>query len=153
MRTVLILLLLYSPALAHDASHPELNDWFNRLQSGRGLCCSFADGSAVRDVDWESKDGHYRIRLEGRWITVPDEALITEPDRWDARWFGRFGLTAKPLSGASCPAAWARSQVRASSNRCGEKSDGEGEQHETAECVDRCVYRMGHWKITRNPVV
>ena len=37
----------------------------------------------------------------------------------------------------------------ASSHRCGEKADGEGEQHEAAECVDRYVYRIGHWEITR----
>ena len=46
-----------------------------------GLCCSFTDGFAVRDVDWESKDGHYRVRLENIWIDVPDDALITEPNR------------------------------------------------------------------------
>jgi hypothetical protein len=62
MRIVLIFLLLCTPALAHDPSHPELNEWFNRLASGKGLCCSFADGSVVSDVDWESKDGHYRVR-------------------------------------------------------------------------------------------
>ena len=55
MRIVLIFLLLCTPALAHDPSHPELNEWFNRLASGKGLCCSFADGSVVSDVDWESK--------------------------------------------------------------------------------------------------
>jgi hypothetical protein len=81
MRIVLIFLLLCTPALAHDPSHPELNEWFNRLTSGKGLCCSFADGSAVSDVDWESKDGHYRVRLEGRWVDVPDDAVITEPNR------------------------------------------------------------------------
>jgi hypothetical protein len=81
MRIVLISLLLCAPALAHDLSHPELNEWFNRLASGKGLCCSFADGSVVSDVDWESKDGHYRVRLEGRWIDVPDDAVITEPNR------------------------------------------------------------------------
>jgi hypothetical protein len=36
MRIVLIFLLLCSPALAHDASRPELNEWFNKLASGRG---------------------------------------------------------------------------------------------------------------------
>jgi hypothetical protein len=81
MRIVLIFLLLCSPALAHDPSHPELNEWFNRLASRKGLCCSFVDGFAVSDVDWESKDGHYRVRLEGRWIDVPDDAVITEPNR------------------------------------------------------------------------
>ena len=64
MRIVLIFLLLCTPAYAHDPSHPELNEWFNRLASGKGLCCSFADGFVVSDVDRESKDGHYRVRLE-----------------------------------------------------------------------------------------
>ena len=44
MRTFLILLLLCAPALAHDPGHPELDEWFNRLASRKGLCCSFADG-------------------------------------------------------------------------------------------------------------
>jgi hypothetical protein len=80
MRIVLIVLLLCTPALAHDAGRPELNEWFNRLASGRGLCCSFADGLAISDVDWESKNGHYRVRLENNWIDVPDNAVITEPN-------------------------------------------------------------------------
>jgi hypothetical protein len=47
----------------------------------QGAMLSFADGFVVSDVDWESKDGHYRVRLEGRWIDVPDDAVITEPNR------------------------------------------------------------------------
>ena len=81
MRIVLIFLLLCSPALAHDPSRPDLNHWFDYLTSGRGLCCSFTDGFAVSDVDWESKGGHYRVRLENNWIDVPDNAVITEPNR------------------------------------------------------------------------
>jgi len=68
-------------AKAHDLSHPELNSWFDHLASGKGLCCSFADGVAVADPDWETKDGHYRVRLEEGWIDVPDDAVITEPNR------------------------------------------------------------------------
>ena len=83
-----------APGFAHDLSHPELNAWFDSLKSGRGLCCSFTDGFAVSDVDWESKDGHYRVRLENNWIDVPDEALITEPNRPAERWSGRRGMTA-----------------------------------------------------------
>ena len=81
MRIVLIFLLFCSPALAHDAGHPELNEWFNGLASGKGLCCSFADGFAISDVDWESKNGHYRVRLDNQLIDVPDDAVITEPNR------------------------------------------------------------------------
>ena len=58
-----------------------LKSWFDSLRSGKGLCCSDADGSAVADVDWESKDGHYRVRLEGQWIDVPDDAVVTVPNR------------------------------------------------------------------------
>jgi len=58
-----------------------LRDWFNHLSSSRGLCCSMADGQAVADPDWESKDGHYRVRLGNKWVDVPDDALITEPNR------------------------------------------------------------------------
>ena len=36
IRIVLILLLLCSPAFAHDASRPELNNWFDHLSSGKG---------------------------------------------------------------------------------------------------------------------
>ena len=80
-KTLLILLLLCTPALAHDASHPELNRWFDSLASGKGPCCSNADGTVLSDVDWETRNGHYRVRLEGQWIEVPDDAVITEPNR------------------------------------------------------------------------
>jgi hypothetical protein len=80
-RLALIVLLLCTPALAHDASRPELNSWFDHLASGKGLCCSFADGMALTDVDWETANGHYRVRLDGQRIDVPDDAVITEPNR------------------------------------------------------------------------
>jgi len=63
------------------AQNPELHQWFEGLRSGKGPCCSDADGSAVSDVDWETAGGHYRVRLDGAWIDVPDEAVITEPNR------------------------------------------------------------------------
>jgi len=47
---------------------PEMKAWFDSLKCGLGPCCSDADGAAVSDVDWESKDGHYRVRLGGEWI-------------------------------------------------------------------------------------
>jgi len=78
----IFLAIFVAPALAHDPSHSELNGWFDNRASGRGLCCSFADGVTVADPDWESRDGHYRVRLYGEWIDVPDDALITEPNRF-----------------------------------------------------------------------
>jgi hypothetical protein len=62
-------------------ANPELRAWFNALKSQKGPCCSDADGSAISDADWESGNGHYRVRIDGEWVNVPDEAVITEPNR------------------------------------------------------------------------
>ena len=87
LRVSVAAVLLAVPAglvLARDdgryATSP-LKPWFDTLKSGKGLCCSNADGRAVSDPDWESRDGHYRVRLDGEWIDVPDEAVIKEPNR------------------------------------------------------------------------
>ena len=43
------------------------------------------------------RGGHYRVRIEGEWVDVPEEAVITEPNRvgrtmvWPIR--GYLGLT------------------------------------------------------------
>jgi hypothetical protein len=62
-------------------SQSPLKRWFDSLKSGKGLCCSDADGFAVSDPDWESKGGHYRVRIDNEWVDVPDDAVITEPNR------------------------------------------------------------------------
>jgi hypothetical protein len=78
-------------------ANSPLKPWFDSLKSGKGPCCSDADGYAVADPDWESKSGHYRVRIEGEWWDVPDDAVITEPNRagrtmvWPIRGWG--GLT------------------------------------------------------------
>lgn len=59
-----------------------LKAWFDRLASGKGLCCSFADGVSVEDVDWDMQNGRYRVRLNGQWMVVPDAAVVTEPNRF-----------------------------------------------------------------------
>ncbi len=63
-------------------ANSPLKTWFDQLASGKGLCCSFADGVSVQDVDWETQDGKYRVRIQGQWIVVPDAALVTEPNRF-----------------------------------------------------------------------
>ena len=76
-------LLTILPARARDdgrfAGSP-LHAWFEQLMSGRGLCCSFADGVSVQDVDWEIQNGKYSVRLYGEWIAIPDDAVVTEPN-------------------------------------------------------------------------
>jgi hypothetical protein len=87
VRGLVFLALLSSAALARDdgryADNP-LHSWFNGLASKKGLCCSFADGAKVEDVDWDVKDGQYRVRVDGQWLVVPDAALIVEPNRFGA---------------------------------------------------------------------
>lgn len=81
---ILLLIITAVPALARDDgryANSELKPWFDSLRSGRGPCCSDADGSALSDIDWDSDRGHYRVRLEGVWVDVPDDAVITEPNR------------------------------------------------------------------------
>jgi hypothetical protein len=80
-----IRVLALHPAVARDLdgrfANSPLHSWFESLRSGRGPCCSDADGRALSDVDWDSKDGHYRVYIDGEWWDVPDEAVIKEPNR------------------------------------------------------------------------
>ena len=74
-----------TPALARDDGRyagSALKSWFDQLASRKGLCCSFADGWAIEDADWDVAGGHYRVRIEGQWVDVPDEALVTVPNRF-----------------------------------------------------------------------
>jgi len=63
-------------------ANSPLKQWFDKLASGKGLCCSFADGVSVEDVDWDTAGGNYRVRLNGQWYTVPDAAVVTEPNKF-----------------------------------------------------------------------
>jgi hypothetical protein len=92
MSVVAAMALTMLPALGRDLDgrykDSALHDWFEHLASGKGLCCSYADGYVVTDADWETNDGHYRVRVpkgadsnDMVWVDVPDEALITEPNQ------------------------------------------------------------------------
>src|ERR1017187_8797876 len=80
-----VALLVLEPAFARDPdgrfANSPLKPWFEKLSSGKGPCCSDADGSVVLDTDWETKDGHYRVRIRDKWWDVPAEAVITEPNK------------------------------------------------------------------------
>lgn len=71
----------------NHGNHGDLKPWFDQLASKHGLCCSFADGEIVKEVDWDTQTGpdgkvHYRVFLDGAWIVVDDDAVITEPNRF-----------------------------------------------------------------------
>ena len=58
--------------------------------------CSFADGFAVSDVDWEIEGQPLSSPPENKWIDVPDGTVITEPNRagrtmvWPLRFDGKI---------------------------------------------------------------
>ena len=77
-------ILVPRPARGHDHNHPELDDWYFSLRTpGGGPCCGGPkiDATTLDDVDWEVKNGRYRVRVEGQWLDVPDDKVLTEPNR------------------------------------------------------------------------
>jgi hypothetical protein len=82
----LSLLFFSELGLARDLdgkyANSPLKQWFDSLASRRGPCCSVADGQSIEEVDWDTKDGKYRVRLDGQWIEVPPDALVTVPNKF-----------------------------------------------------------------------
>lgn len=79
----LFLILIGSQGHSRDDgryANSPLKGWFDSLKSEQGPCCSDADGNVVKDADWDSRDGHYRVRIDGEWMDVPNNAVITEPN-------------------------------------------------------------------------
>lgn len=78
---VIVGLMPAHSALARDNgqyAQSPLKPWFDSLHSAKGYCCSDADG---RDTEYDARADGYYVPKDGTWIRVPDEALITEPNR------------------------------------------------------------------------
>ena len=82
----LALLLLTEISHARDYGRqysqvaPEVKSWIENLANGSGiLCCATADG--VTPEMWEIGAEHYRVKIYGRWVTVPNSAVIRGPNR------------------------------------------------------------------------
>ena len=83
----LALLLAAAVILVRDPTGKWANDplqpWFQSLQNKDGFyCCARADGHPLADGEWDIKDNHYRVFLEGEWIDVPDDAVISGPNKF-----------------------------------------------------------------------
>jgi hypothetical protein len=90
-----ILMAFVGAAFARDRdgryAQSPLKPWFDSLRSGKGPCCSDADGYAISDADWDVSAGRYRVRIPRSndeadrnimvWVDVPEDAVITEPNR------------------------------------------------------------------------
>ena len=60
-----------------------LQPWFKSLRDKSGkYCCAEADGHSLDEGEWDMKNDSYRVFLQGKWIVVPDEALILGPNKF-----------------------------------------------------------------------
>jgi hypothetical protein len=98
--TLAIALIFSAPVQARDDgryAESPLRSWFDQLASGRGRCCSYADGVSVADVDWDVQGNSYLVRVcavppglgetwenckDKAWVVVPDNALVTGPNKF-----------------------------------------------------------------------
>lgn len=72
----------YGRDLDGKYANSPLKSWFDGLHSNKGMCCSFADGRTVDDPDIDTAGGHYRVRVDGQWLDVPDSAMVDVPNRY-----------------------------------------------------------------------
>jgi hypothetical protein len=102
-----VLLLMITAALTPGALAPDalarddgryanspLREWFESLKSGKGFCCAEADG---RETEYDIRDSHYWVPVNGVWTEVPEEAVIKEPNK-----AGRPILWLDPLQNIRC---------------------------------------------------
>src|SRR5437016_4794000 len=63
-------------------ANSPLKPWFESLRNKDGVqCCDVADGMAITDADWDLQNEHYRVRIDGQWVVVPDDRVVTQPNR------------------------------------------------------------------------
>jgi hypothetical protein len=77
-----VALIFASTVFAHDHNRPGLDSWFKALSPSPGgvPCCDGSDAKRLDDVDWETKDGNYRVRIDGQWVDVPPSAVLKQPN-------------------------------------------------------------------------
>ena len=60
-----------------------LQPWFQSLQGKDGLhCCAEADGHPLDDGEWDMQGDSYRVFIQGEWIVVPNDAVISGPNKF-----------------------------------------------------------------------
>jgi hypothetical protein len=79
---IAVALLLQNARAAGSYPEGAVHKWFDSLRSAKGLCCSFADGRTLADPDWGTKDDHYWVIVDGVRYRVPDDAVVSEPNKY-----------------------------------------------------------------------
>ena len=112
-----VLLLAAAVVLIRDPTGKWANDplqpWFQSLQSKNGMyCCARADGHPLDESEWDIKDNHYRVFVEGEWAVVPDDAVISGPNKFGKEFGSRITRTLHQVKYRPLPAYGALSQDR-----------------------------------------
>ena len=71
-----------------------LQSWFKSLRNKAGLyCCAKADGHLLDGGQWDIKDNNYRVFLQGKWTVVPNDTVISGPNKFGKAivWFQHPG--------------------------------------------------------------
>ncbi len=59
-----------------------ISGWVELLTDTNGIgCCATADGLRPQSIDWDIVANRYRVKVGGRWIGVPDSAVVKGPNR------------------------------------------------------------------------
>jgi hypothetical protein len=73
-----------APAREHGQYHdvdPALRQWIEGLKDKAGQgCCDTADGHPA-EYEWDITGKRYKVRIEGEWYVVPEEAVIDGPNK------------------------------------------------------------------------
>lgn len=97
MRGVVALTLL-AISVPAGAQEQSLREWFNQLKNPLGqVCCHNFDGVSLDEADWRMSAGKYQVLVQGKWIDVPADALVSVPNR-----LGRAHLWLKPDGTPRC---------------------------------------------------
>ena len=65
-----------------DNNSPEVSAWVKSLMNGNGVaCCATADGWRPSAVEWDRTINGYKVQIEGKWVDVPDDAVIHGPNK------------------------------------------------------------------------
>ena len=66
----------------------EIRRWIESLADGKGIpCCAMADGAVPDEFTWDIGANHYRVKVYGQWIIVPDDAVVKGPN-----WLGHAAV-------------------------------------------------------------
>lgn len=71
----IIWIALVSPLHADMA---EIDDIHKKLK----VCCNEFDGRPPDDLIWDADGKHYRVKLLGQWVEVPDDKVLDIPNKW-----------------------------------------------------------------------